>query len=104
MDYFYQTGGSFAYCSTFVYVALFYIGMYLYINGMVEDLQKTLRESGHLKDDMWATYVEQIHLHNDIIELSRFINNISIFHRWVCPFPHILHLISFLSEFSAWPP
>lgn len=64
------------YCTAIVYVALFFIGMYLYINGMVEDLKKTMRQSGRSKDDMWSTYLEEIHLHNDIIELSLFIGTI----------------------------
>lgn len=50
-------------------IGSFYVGIYLYINGMVEDLEETLTRIDYYNENFnWPTYVEVIHLHNTIIE------------------------------------
>lgn len=46
-----------------------YVGMYLYINGMADDLFATLKQLDRVKvGDMWQIYVNEIRFHNSIIE------------------------------------
>lgn len=46
--------------------------MYLYINGMADDLQETLQQLAQAKQErMWLTYVDEVRFHNEIIGYGR---------------------------------
>lgn len=46
-----------------------YGGVYLYINGMADDLQATLKQLDQTEvEDMWPHFVDAIRFHNKIIE------------------------------------
>lgn len=64
-------GGSVAvpYFIILIIVASFLAGIYLFINGMVNDLKYNLKQLDQTKSDlMWSTYANEIRFHNEIIE------------------------------------
>lgn len=69
MDWFNEAFGSIPYCLILLTTGSLYVGMYLYINGMADDLQETLQQLAEAKQEhMWPTYVDEIRFHNEIIE------------------------------------
>lgn len=52
-------------------IASFFVGVCLYVEGMVKDLKKTLmafHKSNEDQSEMWSIYVNEIRFHNEIIE------------------------------------
>lgn len=60
------------YCLIFTIIGSVFVGIYIYILAMVEDLQAILRRIEHTKPEcMWPTYVNQIRFHNEICKYAQ---------------------------------
>lgn len=71
--------GSFSYNICFIPTGSLFVGMYLYIDGMADDIQATLKQLDQAEAEcMWSTYVNEIHFHNEIIEYESFLNSLYV--------------------------
>lgn len=69
IDWFHQVAGVFPYCFILFIIASFYIGVYLYITGMVVDLHDTLKQLDQEKPNhLWPIYVNEFRFHNEILK------------------------------------
>lgn len=67
VDCFSEALGATSFTLTLLTTGSLYLGIYLYINGMADDLQATVEKLDQVEpEDMWATYVEEIRFHNEI--------------------------------------
>lgn len=49
--------------------------MYLYIDGMADDIQATLKQLDQTEvEDMWSQFVDAIRFHNEIIDYGPALN------------------------------
>lgn len=73
VDWFIEALGSFIYTLSILCTGSIYVGIYLYINGMAEDLHGTLKRLDQAEaEDLWPTYVEEIRFHSEILEYEPF--------------------------------
>lgn len=69
MDWFNIAMSSVPYNLTVSSVGAFFVGVFMYMNEMVGDIQTTLQNLDKTAAaDMWPTYVDAIRFHNDIME------------------------------------
>lgn len=52
---------------TFISAGSFYVGMCLYINGMVEDMKIRMTSLDAAQMEIWSSNVRQIQFHNEIL-------------------------------------